>query len=577
MTRVTVLPGQRIQQPSAPLKGQQQQQQQPQALPKQQQKAAPMSKPDSATHFRGKENTPPSNKLSQPRKQAMNTNQNAKVQAAPLKASALPTPAKLSTAQSKAHPDWCTDDKSMHELNSEEDELWYMQYLFGAPPSPTKQSARPTMRSKTNYKARIMVALKAPRAPKQQVRRRQTGKKAQLSQKESQEIRQFVNTLFSGPSKSKTNWKLRIAHAKKCPVVRGQKRAHQNKKRPATPAEKAEIQRFVHSLFDSPRPVRQQQQPSRQQQQRAKTNFRARVFASLHCARVPKNELTRRAPRPKPQLSQQEKTEIAQFVRTLFNTGGPAKAAATASAPSEQKTSFQKQLMNVSKVQRRRWMVRLEIARTAPRVPRQQLQRRVKSRKQLTLAERKEITQFCDSLFSSSGTTSRQRGGKAKPNWKLRQAIALKAQRVPRNQLKRRLRVRKALTDAEKNEINSFCEGLFMTQRDRWAAKKKLTTQERNEICQFVNNLFVYPKEQAARRNVCADQIVYLHDHEKEYLRSEVFKMWAAAQPNWGQSRHQNGPYPQTDRAQQQRAARQEKKAARERKALRLRRAAASK
>ncbi|KAI8828490.1 hypothetical protein BJ741DRAFT_626155 [Chytriomyces cf. hyalinus JEL632] len=568
MTRITVLPGQRIQQASAPLKAQQQ----APAAPRQQQKAAPLSKPDSATHYRGKENSPPSNKLSQPPKQAMASNPNAKVQAAPLKASAPPTPAKLSTAQSKAHPDWCTDDKSMHELNSEEDELWYMQYLFGAPPSPTKQSAKPATRSnKTNYKARIIVALKAPRAARQQVRRRQTGKKSQqLSQKESQEIRQFVNTLFSGSSKSKTNWKLRIAHAKKCPVVRGHKRAQQAKKRPASPAEKAEIQRFVNSLFDSPNKAKQQQ-PIRQQQQRAKTNFRARVFASLHCARVPKSELSRRAPRPKVALTQQEKTEIAQFVRTLFNTGGPAKAA-TAAVP---KTSFQLQLNNTSKVQRRGWRVRLAIALKAPRVPRQQLQRRIKSRKQLTLAERKEISEFCDSLFSSSGVTARQRGGTAKSNWKLRQAIALKAQRVPRNQLKRRLRVRKALSDTEKNEINSFCDSLFMTQRDRWAAKKKLTTQERNEICQFVNNLFVYPKVQAARRNVRDNQIVFLHEHEKEYLRSEVFKMWAAAQPNWGQSRHQNGPYPQRDRAQQRRAVRQEKKAARDRKALRLRRAAA--
>ncbi|KAJ3265663.1 hypothetical protein HDU77_004436 [Chytriomyces hyalinus] len=567
MTRITLLPGQRIQQAPAPLK---QQQQAPAAPRQQQQKAAPPSKPDnSATHFRGKENSPPSNKLSQPPKQSMASNTNAKVQAAPIKASAPPAPVELSTVQSKS-PDWCTDDKSMHELNNEEDELWYMQYLFGAPPSPTKQSAKPAMRSKTNYKARIMVALKAPRAARQQVRRRQTSKKAQkLSQKESQEIQQFVNTLFSGSSKSKTNWKLRIAHAKKCPVVRNHKRAHQTKKRPASPAEKAEIQRFVNTLFDNPpsQTKKQQKQPIRQQQQRAKTNFRARVFASLHCARVPKSELSRRAPRPKVALSQQEKTEIAQFVRTLFNTDGPAKAAAVS------KTSFQ--LNNTSKVQRRRWRVRLEIAQKAPRVPRQQLQRRVKSRKQLTLAERKEISEFCDSLFSSSGATARQRGVRVKSNWKLRQAIALKAQRVPRNQLKRRLRVRKALSDTEKNEINSFCDSLFMTQRDRWAAKKKLTTQERNEICQFVNNLFVYPKMQAARRNVRAKQIVFLHAHEKEYLRSEVFKMWAAAQPNWGQSRHQNGPYPQRDRAQQRRAMRQEKKAARDRKALRLRRAAA--
>ncbi|KAJ3025132.1 UNVERIFIED_CONTAM: hypothetical protein HDU68_007444 [Siphonaria sp. JEL0065] len=232
-------------------------------------------------------------------------------------------------------------------------------------------------------------------------------------------------------------------------------------------------------------------------------------------ARVP----VRRQRNKKP-LSAQERAEINYFVAHLFD--GPASRV----KPQQQQAS---------------------------RGP----VRRQRVKKLLSAQEKAEINYFVSHLFDGPSSSI-----KSKIQQKQQQPIKGRGNKKP-------------LTHQEKFEISNFVTHLFDGTRQLKIKRKqeKLTTAERNEICYFVNHLFDYGKTKKPivikKKALQKKKPVFLHNAEKENARKAVFEIWAAANPGWGTSRHQNGPYPKSERSQRARKNRQAKKAARARKALR--------
>ncbi|KAI9336974.1 hypothetical protein BDR26DRAFT_864301 [Obelidium mucronatum] len=232
--------------------------------------------------------------------------------------------------------------------------------------------------------------------------------------------------------------------------------------------------------------------------------------------------------RVKKPLSAQERAEINYFVAHLFD--GPSPKSRSAS--------------NYNK------------AALAP------TKKRNRVKKPLSAQEKAEINYFVAHLFDGPSSV------KAKPIQKTNSPATAPAQN-------RRRGNKKPLTHQERLEISNFVTHLFdgTPQIKITRKQQKLTTQERNEICYFVNHLFDYGKTKKPmvirKKAQQKKKFVLLYNVEKENARKAVFDIWAAANPGWGTSRHQNGPYPKSERSQRMRRNRQAKKAARQRKALR--------
>ncbi|KAI8615981.1 hypothetical protein BC830DRAFT_1119992 [Chytriomyces sp. MP71] len=543
MTRVQVLPGQRVQQQTAPAPNKTQ----PQQQSAKQRAAAPAAKQSSMVpadmQFRGKENVSAVNSSRatpvpqhQPNAKVQHGVQKQQSQQQP----ATPRPLLSKKPSSAQQPDWC-EDKSMTNLHgkeedelwfnaylfgsapkanqspgpsAEEDELWYMAYLFGTHTKPVVSAPSKSQQ----YKLRIAHAARAPRVPNSQLQRRQARGKRQ-SQAQLQENVRFVATLFGttkqqkavtgAAPKTKTNYKLRIAHAARAPhVTKSQLKRRQGKGKKQTPAQLQENAQFVANLFgvlakqqstatraspktktkvklrialaaradrvltsqlqrrqrakkQTPAQLQENAQfvaslfgaPMKQPVKKATTNYRARVFASLRAPRVPKSQLQRRPIRGRNPLSMQEKHENSAFVQNLFNFGVPANKPST--------PARQVQVRGGPRVAG--ILTRMKVAAVAEPVPKSQVRGRKYRKWRQTPAQLQENAVFVQGLFGASKQHVQQQrsGTKWKSDIRARIALARKAPRVPRSQWKCRARTPTIQTPAMLQENAAFAKSLF--------------------------------------------------------------------------------------------------------------------